>query len=64
MHAPCDGSPHEYTINVFPSPGSPAFKGGKAVVQASALIELLDPFAFFGDRVEGSMGPQTISVRG
>ncbi|HEU0303666.1 MAG TPA: hypothetical protein VFR32_03715 [Gaiellaceae bacterium] len=60
----CDGSPHVYTINVFPSQGSPAFKGGKAVVQLSALIELIDPFAFQFDRVEGSAGPQTISIKG
>ena len=60
----CDGTPHSVVINVFPAPGSPAFHGGKAVVQLNAYIDMLDPFGFFFDRSEATLGPQTLSIRG
>jgi hypothetical protein len=60
----CDGTPHTYVVNVFPSPGSPAFHGGKAVVQVSGYIALIDPNSFFQDWTEFATGPLTMSIRG
>jgi hypothetical protein len=64
----CDGSPHSYTLNVFPSVGTglSPFHGGQAVVTGSVYIDLRDPSCGFcsSDVSTANLGPQTIAIRG
>lgn len=42
----CDGLPHTYLVNVFPTtPGSPAFRGGRAVVTLNFGVSAYDPLS-------------------
>jgi hypothetical protein len=65
----CDGSPHTYYANVFPTIDSTtglgvAFKSGKAVASASLDIFLRDQVTIAGDDNAVSSGLTSISIRG
>jgi hypothetical protein len=65
----CDGLPHTYLVNVFPSiPGSPAFRGGRAVVTVDFGVSAYDPLSgcLFcpGGTSYVQTGPFSVSVRG
>ena len=67
----CDGQPHTYPVTVFPAINDNsgngtgvAFKGGKAVAQASFEILLRDKVTFaFDDNAVGS-GLTSVNIRG
>jgi hypothetical protein len=64
----CDGSPHTYTISVFPVlTDSAPFHGGRAVASASFTLNLYDPLnpSFSNiDQNFTSGGSQSVTVRG
>jgi len=69
----CDGSPHEYVVNVFPAqgydgaPNPPPFKkGNKAVISGSFYLLLYDPSCGVfcsTDENSFSFGPQSIHIK-
>jgi hypothetical protein len=59
----CDGTPHTYSVNVFPMTGVP-FKGGRAVAAASFNIFVQDTSTFRGDNNFSSSGPTSVQIRG
>jgi len=60
----CDGTPHTYSINVFPSVLGTPFKGGRAVATASFNILVQDTSTFRGDSSSSSSGPTSVRIRG
>jgi hypothetical protein len=62
----CDGSPHAYSVNVFPDNPNAAgvpFKIGKAVASASVDIFVQDLTTFRGDDNRVNGGPTAITIR-